>query len=207
MLSSRSRLLVVAAFLISTAVHAQNFGDIKGESRDDHHKDWVASNLDVGDSQINITNTGASDGNVCANLYAFSPDEQLISCCTCVVSPNALVSLSVQRDLISNTLTPAVPTSIVVKLIGSTGGACNAAAVSMANLAKGLLAWGTTLHIVKTVDASTPKLTETEFVSSTLSASELARITSLCTFIQANGSGFGICNSCRVGGTLGGAIR
>src|SRR5438105_5887097 len=49
-----------------------------------------ASNLAIGDSVVNITNTGASstvafptqNGNLCANVYTFSPDEQLISCCT-----------------------------------------------------------------------------------------------------------------------------
>jgi len=33
-----------------------------------------------------------------------------------------------------------------------------------------------------------------------LSAAELARVTSFCGFIQSNGSGFGICRSCRLGG-------
>jgi hypothetical protein len=36
-----------------------------------------------------------------------------------------------------------------------------------------------------------------------LSASELLKLTSFCNFIQANGSGFGICKSCRFG-ALGG---
>jgi len=200
MLRSLLRIFAFTTFLISTVVHAQNIGDIKGESQDKDHKDWVASNLDIGDSVINITNSGASGGDVCANLYTFSPDEQLISCCTCVVTPSALASLSVQKDLISNTLTPAVPTSVVIKLIGSTGGVCNAATVSMTNLANGLIAWGTTLHIFKMLDAATPKVTENAFWSSQLSASELTRITSLCGFIQTNGSGFGICKSCRLGG-------
>src|SRR5947209_6415576 len=92
-----------------------------------------AANLNVGDSVINITNSGASsttpgapvvpgttlNGNLCANVYTFSPDEQLISCCACTVTPNALVSLSARNDLISNTLTPAVPTSIVTKILFS----------------------------------------------------------------------------------------
>src|SRR5438270_12281235 len=62
-----------------------------------------ASNLNLGDSVINITNTGAAGaglaagsmtGALCANVYAFSPDEQLISCCSCPVTANGLVSLS-----------------------------------------------------------------------------------------------------------------
>jgi hypothetical protein len=32
-----------------------------------------------------------------------------------------------------------------------------------------------------------------------LSATELAKLTGFCAFIQANGSGFGICKSCRFG--------
>src|SRR6266436_6246889 len=100
-----------------------------------------ASNLPVGDSVINATNTGASstvalptqNGNICMNVYTFSPDEQLISCCTCPITPDGLVSLSARNDLISNTLTPGVPTSIVVKLLASAGngagGACTASTV------------------------------------------------------------------------------
>src|SRR5439155_21584602 len=85
-----------------------------------------ASNLNVGDSVVNITNSGALGaalqsgttasitGSICANIYAFSADEQMVSFCSCPVTPNGLVSLSARSDLISNTLTPAVPTSIVI---------------------------------------------------------------------------------------------
>src|SRR5947199_324830 len=50
-----------------------------------------ASNLQAGDSIVNITNTGANGsplfgpgfgtpaGNLCVNVYAFSPDEQMVS--------------------------------------------------------------------------------------------------------------------------------
>jgi hypothetical protein len=103
-----------------------------------------AAHLNVGDSFVNISNSGASNGNICTNIYKFSPDEQLISCCSCVVTPNALVSLSARNDLISNTLTPAVPTSIVIKLLATTAGACNPSVIG--TLTPGMLAWGTTIH-------------------------------------------------------------
>ena len=174
---------------------------------------------------VNITNTGANstrpfptqNGNLCVNVYTFSPDEQLISCCACPVTPDGLNSLSARNDLISNTLTPGVPTSIVIKLLSSTGGAgaCNASTVvrdtdpelgtvSGANaIAYGLAAWGTTIHalpVTPGTPATTYGMTETPFTPSTLSAAELRRITTLCGFIQTNGSGFGICRSCRFGG-------
>ena len=167
-----------------------------------------AANLDTGDSLIDLTNSGGNppgNANICANVYAFSPDEQLVSCCSCPVTPDALVSLSVVSDLISNTLTPAHPSSVVIKLVPSAGAVCNAANVPAANLATGLLAWGTTRHGASGANGPVFQTTETPFSQSCLSPSELARITSFCGFIQANGSGFGICRSCRLGGQ--GAVK
>jgi len=171
-----------------------------------------ASNLGIGDSVINITNTGTSstnafpaqNGNICVNVYTFSPDEQLISCCSCPVTPDGLDSLSARNDLISNTLTPGVPTSIVTKILASSSATCNASTVSGASvLATGLAAWGTTIHALPVTPGSpstTYGVTETPFTPATLSVAELTRITTLCGFIQSNGSGFGICRSCRLGG-------
>lgn len=191
---------LLAAFAMATAA----FGQAIPGSPSDAFQVRYAANLNIGDSVINIsnagtTNTGGALTNICANVYAFSPDEQLISCCSCTVTPNALVSLSAVSDLISNTLTPARPNSIVVKLIATAGTTCNASNVPAANLAAGMVAWGTTLHAAPTSPV-TYQVTETAFSEKGLSAGELARLTSFCGFIQANGSGFGICRSCRLGG-------
>ena len=162
-----------------------------------------ASNLSAGDSAINLVNNGAAssiafpiqNGNINANVYVFSPDEQLISCCCCQITPDGLVSLSARNDLISNTLTPSVPTSAVVKLV--------ATSAPSGALIDGLSAWGTTLHslpVTPGTPAVTYGVTETPFLPATLSAAELTRLTTLCSLIQTNGSGFGICRSCRLGG-------
>ena len=191
-----------------------------------------ASNLTAGDSVINITNTGANGaplfgpgfgvapGNICVNVYAFSPDEQLISCCSCLITPNGLVSLSVNQDLVSNTLTGVRPDSVVIKLVNTLasvavvgGGATsctNSAALAGTTpfpIMGGMLAWGTTLH--RGVPATTFAVTETAFIPATLVlpnggvpvlGSELASILNRCTNIIGNGSTFGICRSCRSGG-------
>jgi hypothetical protein len=175
-----------------------------------------ASNLPIGDSVINITNTGASstvafpvqNGNICVNVYTFSPDEQLVSCCSCLVTPNGLASLSTRSDLISNTLTPGVPTSVVIKLLasnGTTAASCNASTVGTGTntLATGMAAWGTTIHalpITPGSPATTYGVTETAFTPASISVADVTRFTTLCGFIQINGSGFGICRSCRLGG-------
>ena len=177
-----------------------------------------AANLTSGDSVINISNSGTlgaspngpgfggAAGNLCINVYAFSPDEQLISCCSCLVTPNGLVSLSANNDLVSNTLTGVRPNSIVVKLLStaavanSTGVSCtnSAALVTAGNLARGMLAWGTTVHAAPV--AGTFFGVETAFTPAELSTQELASVVNRCTNIIGNGSGFGICRSCRSGG-------
>jgi hypothetical protein len=187
------RLAVPMAIMFSVAAFAQT----NPVSADSPFQVKYAANLNIGDSVFNISNSGASGGNICVSVYTFSPDEQEISCCCCTVTPNALVSLSAKTDLISNTLTPAVPNSIVVKLVATAGGACNASVQGTAT--SGLLAWGTTLHALPTTPVSYG-LTETAFTPATLGTAEYTRITALCGFIQANGSGFGICRSCRLGG-------
>lgn len=177
-----------------------------------------AANLNLGESYINIANDGANGasllgpglggtfGNICVNVYAFDPSEELVSCCSCLVTPDQTVNLGVVADLTSKTLTGVVPTSVTVKLLATlagpngsgTGTVCNnsAAAATTTNIVpSGLAAWGTTLHAQGTGTGTT----ETPFTASTLSPGELASITGRCAAIIGNASGFGICTSCRSG--------
>ena len=196
-----------------------------GDGSDAAFQVRFASNLALGDSVINLTNAGGSstlsgltaasaptfaqNGDICANIYAYSPDEQLVSCCSCNVTPNGLNSLSVKNDLASNTLTPIIPSALVIKLLATEGGAkCTAnkaATVTSHELEVGLLAWGTTIHALPTSPVSYD-VVETKFSAPVLTKAELARMTQLCAFIRANGSGYGICKSCKVGG-LGAASK
>jgi hypothetical protein len=207
----------LAFFLFTAAAYAQ-IPCTPGTPDSCFQVRYVA-NLAIGDSTINFTNDGApsiaanvvdppyqQSGQLCANVYAYSPDEQLVSCCSCVVTPNGLNSLSVKEDLASNTLTPILPSSLVVKLLVTEG--CTPSSAATAGnpgnpLRQGLLAWATTLHPLP-VGAATPAttygVTETAFANPTLSEAERTRMTQLCSFIRANGSGYGICKSCRVGG-------
>ena len=206
------RSTLLASFALSMVAFAQ-----PNVTVDTVYQVRYVANLNLGDSVINITNSGArgaglaagtsaaTTGAICVNVYAFSPVEQMISCCSCAVTPNGLVSLSARRDLVNNTLTPAVPTSIVVKLLASvpavgscSGSAANPVLVPL-TVASGMLAFGTTVH-AGAAAGSEAAITETQFLPATLSPGELDRLSRLCTFIQANGSGFGICSTCRLGG-------
>jgi hypothetical protein len=171
-----------------------------------------SSNLVNGDSYLNLTNTGARNGfdpagGICVNVYTFDPSEELINCCACYVTPDGLKSVSIKNDLLTNTLTPGIPGSVVVKLLSSapvTGSTCDPALPTAATLESGLRAWATSLH--QNTTTGNFEITENVFQTSVLSDSELSKLTSYCGFIRANGSGFGLCKSCRVGG-LGGATR
>jgi 6-phosphogluconolactonase len=179
------------------------------------------TNLNIGDSFIDITNTGASsngsiqqgppnsqvniNGSICVNIYVFAADEQEVACCSCLVTPNGLYSASVKTALLNSTLTPSFPNEVVIKLISSipltgAGGVqtCNPASPTNASVTSGLLAWGTTVHGFPTATGPSFQMTETPFGESTLSEAELARDVQECQFIQVLGSGqFGICKGCQ----------
>jgi hypothetical protein len=121
----------------------------------------------------------------------------------CSGSPDGLRSLSVKNNLTSNPLTPAIPNSVVIKLVATTqSGPCNplspaVTSVTRSNLASGMRAWGTTLHALPTTPV-TYGVVETEFSPATLRTSELQSLISGCKGIFQDGSGFGIC-SCGTG--------
>jgi hypothetical protein len=116
----------------------------------------------------------------------------------------------VSTNIADNTLTARRPTSLVIKLLATVpvGGTCSgsAAAAGSATLAPGLVAWGTTTHSTGALGTAPWAITETAFKPSTLSASELSHLGSVCGFIIGNsgnngqGSGFGLCATCRLGG-------
>ena len=184
-----------------------------------------AANLTSTDAVINITNAGVNGaalngpgfgsaaGNMCANVYTFSPDEQLVSCCSCLITPNGLISLSVNNDLISNTLTGVRPNSVVIKILSTsassdfagtscTNSAALAGTVQGFKFAGGIRAWGTTAHAGPAVGSFAT--TETPFLIASLKLAEFLSITNRCTNIIGNGSSFGLCRSCRSGGLAAG---
>jgi len=186
------------------------------------------SHLDIGDSVVNITNDGqsavaddapgiiTSASNLCVGVYTFDANEELQSCCSCLVTPNGLASLSAQA-INATSLTGENATSLVVKLLAwsTTAGAsstappgtpapptsssCNPA--TPGTLADGMHAWGTTIHPLPSGGPSTYTVTETEFSPANLSAAEYAHITQSCEFNQINGSAqSGQCKGCASGG-------
>jgi hypothetical protein len=174
---------------------------------------------------VDITNAGelgadpfgplsGTTGRICANVYVFTPDEEESECCSCLVTPNALVHLTA-ADLTGNSGNGVSATSgVVVKLLATIPGpnttvagtntqalfnqsSCNAALpFTTANLAPGMRAWTVTAHTVgtATVGGKSP------FQPALLSPGEITKLTFLCGFLNGNQSGAGICKSCTLGG-------
>jgi len=201
--------IFILATVGSIAAFAQN-----PVSADSPYQIKYASNLTVGDSVINISNTGAAmtapnhgtatsgNGTICANFYVFDFAEEFVSCCACPVTPNGLQSYSIKNDLITNPLlAKSTPTSVVVKVVATRyAGGCNPiTAPAAANLVPGLVAWGTTLHANTTAAAGTYAVTETAFTPATPNVNELDRLAFWCG-VTIGGSGGGLCSNCRNGG-------
>jgi hypothetical protein len=185
-----------------------------------------AANLSGGDSYFDLQNTGAQGdsplgpngipgingvtGNICVNIYAFDPNEELVSCCSCLITPGATVHLTALNDLASASLsaTGVAPLSISVELVESLAGAggsgtscANSAALTsvtsttfpLVDGPNGMAAWGTTIH----PDAAPVYLTtETPFTPATLTTNHLNSLTGRCAFYIGNLSGHGICSGC-----------
>jgi hypothetical protein len=143
------------------------------------------------DTTVYITNVGTQtgttadpSGDLCAMIYVFEPDQQLAECCGCSITPNGLLTLSVDHNLTNNPLTGAALINGAIKIVSSTG-PCNAAKPVPA---AGIRAW-----ITHVQDAPRDFLTETPFSDATLSPSELSNLAAECKILQTEGSGAGIC--------------
>ena len=192
--------MTVMCILCCTAVAWAQSGDTPYQVR-------YATNLQLGDARVYMTNTGANsttafptqNGNICANVYGFSPDERLVACCSCFITPNGLASLSVWRDLLGDS--PFVfprPNALVIKLMASLGTAasssCDAGHVGDGThpIVPALAAWGTSPE-PSGFFGTPPFITATPFTPSTLSAAELVSLNTQCLSLHSTPH---LCPSC-----------
>ena len=184
-----------------------------------------ASNLNLGDSVVNVTNSGASAGSnvpivdantygdICANIYVYAPDRELAICCTCLVSPNSLHSWPISfgpGNLLTNVPEGGALSSIrathsvVIKLLATTAAGAGATLNDSCphpsaplGLAIGMTAWATHAHPTNTSQAA---ITETLFAPASVSSGELGRLTGDCSSTIIRGQQAPPCPGCRTGG-------
>jgi len=144
------------------------------------------------DATVRLTNPGTAPANVCADIFVFDPDQELTECCSCLLSPDGLRTLSVNTDITGNPLTGVSLQTGVIKIVSAklSNGTCPLPTVI--NSTPALRAWAT--HI----QDSTFAITETAAQDATFSSGELGRLVSECQAINLDGSGKGVC-SCGTG--------
>ena len=149
------------------------------------------------DQSVYIINSGyvgtplsSGEGTLCANIYVFDAVQELVECCACPITANALLALSVDNSLTSNPLTSVAPASGVIKLVSTvpTGTSCDP--TKAGTLSPDLKAWGTHLQQPTSGNFVT---TEAPFLPASLSAAECAFLPEACTFAQYLGTTKGVC--------------
>ena len=148
------------------------------------------------DGTLRLVNDGAGGdaspaGDICAAIYVFSFDEQLQECCSCKITPNGLLTLSINNNLVANQLSRGPFHRGVIKTVSTApvNGTCNAGSWT---IKLGLHGW--TTHI-QHVTATTYSITEERNADASLSAAEAADLQEDCLVnVIDNGSGFGVCD-------------
>ncbi len=131
-----------------------------------------ANTTSAPDGTVRVINDGDTEGNLWAAIYVFDDSQELQECCACVITPDGVLSESVNKNLTANALTGKVNTRGVIKVISSASGDPTATVPTA-----GLRAWAT--HIQKG-SGSTYAVTETKFADSNLAASEQTLLQELC---------------------------
>ena len=145
-------------------------------------------------AQLRLTNDGAdSAANLCANIYVFDTAEEMQECCSCEITPDGYLDLSVNTNLINNILDHGTkPTRGIIKVVSSYVpiGGCNPTSYAVTDGIKGWLT-----HVQKGATAGTFSLTETPLTDSYLSTLELdLNLARTCGFVQSLGTGTGVCS-------------
>ena len=151
------------------------------------------------DQVVRIINTGTLGtpltspvGDICANIYVFDNNQEMIACCAEQITPNELDSAAVGTQLTANPLTSVVPTAGVFKIITTApvpAGGCNPTALS------GELADASVFSTHLQVSGGRTFVTETFNIGSPLSVAEANFLQQACSFTLYLGSGKGTCSS------------
>ena len=205
--SSAATLMVTVNMLISYYDTSTAFDKSEGGYGGPGHSGGA------GDALLRIVNAGnftnpALKGDICANIYVFDDIQEMQECCSCDLSPNALLTLSTIGNLTSNPLTGGSLEAGVIKIVGvpplSVGpgetSICPNSETFPMPQERGLHAWiNHTESMASNQAGFTPpfgfitKTSVAAFANSVLEAPELNNLFNQCEFINQHGSGHGIC--------------
>jgi hypothetical protein len=152
------------------------------------------------DQSVRIINVGKLGtpmttpvGDVCANIYVFDADQEMIACCSCRLTPNELASAAVGNQLTSNPLTGVVPISGVVDILPIAAGTQPCSPISPFSTPDASLVQATSTHVE--ITNSYVFITESELEPAKMGSQQAAFLSNACLFVQYLGgkSGQGGC--------------
>jgi hypothetical protein len=143
------------------------------------------------DATVRVINDGVTGTALYAEFFVFDDSEELTQCCGCQVTPDGLLSESVQQQLTAFALQGAAPTRGVIKMFASKtcfGGNCLADYgqpnfTTLPSPTHGLHAWATYIQSGDNQNPNGPapySFTETPFANANLDFGELGLLESLC---------------------------
>ena len=121
-------------------------------------------------------------GTVCADIYVFDTNQEMLECCSCPVTANGLLAMAVCPNLTGNALTGVSPAIGVIKIVSDRG--CDETNIT-APVPAGLRAFQTNAQVIGA--------TETLFQPAPLTATEQTFLGNTCSFVHYLGSGVGVC--------------
>ncbi len=143
-----------------------------------------ANTLAAPDATLRVINDGDLAMNLWADIYVFDDSEELQECCACVITPDGLLSESVNKQLTANAVTGIKPTRGVIKVVGS-----EVSTPTSIVFDPGLHGWMTHVQKLSTGYA----LTEAPLADSNPSGDEENILENLCGYAVILGSGRGTC--------------
>jgi hypothetical protein len=140
------------------------------------------------DATVRVINDGNTGGSLCAAFYVFDDSQEMQECCSCPVTADGLIAESVNRYLLSNSLTSFVNVRGVIKVVSTNApsGSCDP---TKGSPTAGIRGWAT--HIQRATSGYA--ITETELHDANLGSAELAGLQQFCSFEIVLGSGRGTC--------------
>ena len=148
-----------------------------------------ANTANAPDATLRIINDGATEANIYAQIYVFDDSEDQ-ECCSCVITPDGLLSESIKTNLTANPITGIKPTRGVIKVYATS---TPAAQGSMTGIVPppvaGLHGWAT--HVQKLVSGFA--VTEGELADGVLNPGEGLLLEQLCYFDAALSGKFCTC--------------
>jgi hypothetical protein len=182
------KLTVVCSLLVALVIFAGLAQAQTSPYRVDYYAN--ASLSGAPDATLRLDNDGsAADANLCADIFVFNANEEISECCSCLETPDDLLTLNVNVNLLSNPANGVATSSGVIKVVAAatTGGLCPVPTHITTVSGGEIQGWGT--HV-----QNNGTLTETNSQVSNLSSAEESKLAKLCGAIVAVDSGTGICN-------------